>query len=118
MPVTFHLPMHRVSLGWRMIVDAAMWAFRVVEQDGLLYSCCYLSKADKYLSMKQLILNSAVDAFGHRIVLRVAALGHTGSNMAAYEHLDILGTGVLAAAIGVVDECLVKAFWQCVNGHS
>ena len=117
MPVALHFSLHFVSLLWSVIVNAAVRTLRVVEQDGSLYRFCHLPQAGKRLPVKQLVLYRTVDTLSHRIVLRVAALSHAGSDTVAYEQADIIGTGILAAAVGVVDERLVKAVRQRTYGH-
>ena len=115
--MTLHLSLHLVGLVRRVPVNAAVGAFRVVEQDGILYCFCHLTQADERLPVQQLILYSTVDALSHRIVFRVAALGHARSDMAACEQADIVGTGILAATVGMVNERLVKVVRKRTYGH-
>ena len=115
--MTLHLSLHLMSLIGRVPVDATVWTLRVVEQDSSLYCFCYLTQNSKRLPVQQLILYGTVDTLGHRIVLRVATLSHAGSDMAACEYLDIVGTGILAATVGVVYQRLIKTLRQRAYGH-
>ena len=115
--MTLHLSLHLVGLVRRVPVNAAVGAFSVVEQDYSLYCLCYLSEAGKRLSVRQFVLDSTVDALSHRIVFRVAVLGHAGGDMAACEQVDIIGTGILAATVGMVNEHLVKVVRKRTYGH-
>ena len=115
-PVTLHVTAHLVSLVGRVPVEAAVRTLRVVEQDGTFDRCSHLLQAGKRPSMKELVLDGIVDALGHRVVLRVATLGHAWRNVIQSQLLYVLRAGVLGAAVGVVDERVGKAFGQCGHG--
>jgi len=115
--VTLHFSLHPVGLVGSMPVNAAVGAFRVVEQDCSIYCSCYLPEAGKRLSVKQFVLDGVVDTLSHRIVLRVTAFGHAGSDMTACEQADVIGTGILTATVGVVDERCVKVVRKRTYGH-
>ena len=98
-------------------VDAAVRTLFVVEPHRLAHGVSDLPYACKGLSMQQLVLDGAVDALGHGVVLRIAILGHTWDDMVGVELFDISCTGVLSAAVGVVYEGVGESFGQRPDGH-
>ena len=107
-----HISPHLVRLIGRVPVNAAVRTFRVIEPNGLFDRFDYLLQASKRLSVKEFVLDSIVDAFGHCIVFRVAALGHAWRNVVQSQMFYVLRAGVLGTAVGVVDEGVGKAFGQ------
>jgi len=98
-------------------VDAAVRTLFVVELHRLAHGVSHLPDAGECFSVQQLVLDGAVDALGHGVILRVTVLGHAWDDAVGVEHFDVCRAGVLRAAVGVVDECVGKAFWQGHYGH-
>ena len=67
-PMPLHISAHLVRLIGRVPVNAAVRTFRVIEPNGLFDRFDYLLQAGKRLSVKEFVLDSIVDAFGHCIV--------------------------------------------------
>ena len=111
-PMPLHISPHLVRLIGRVPVNAAVRTFRIIEPNGLFDRFDYLLQAGKRLSVKEFVLDSIVDAFGHCIVFRVAALGHAWRNVVQSQLFYVLRAGVLGTAVGVVDEGVGKAFGQ------
>ena len=114
-PMPLHISAHLVRLIGRVPVEAAVRTLRVVEQDSTFNRFGHLLQAGKRQSVKEFVLDSIVDAFGHCIVFRVAALGHAWRNVVQPQLFYVLRAGVLGTAVGVVDEGVGKAFGQ--RGH-
>ena len=113
--MTLYVTAHPVRLVGRVPVKAAVWTLRVVEQDCTFNCFSHLLQAGKRPSMKEFVLDRIVDALGHRVVLRVATLGHAWRNAIRPQLLYVFRAGVLGTAVGVVDERVGKAFRQ--RGH-
>ena len=116
-PVTLHFTLHLMRLVRRVPVQAAVRPFRVVELHRFAQCLSYLPQAGEGLSMQQLVLDSAVDAFGHRVVLRIAVLGHAGDDVVGFQHVDVCRAGVLGATVGVVDQGVREAFGKGLESH-
>ena len=110
--MTLHFSLHFMSLIRGMPINATMRALPVIEEDCLIYGCLHLSQAGKRLPVKEFVLDSIVDTLSHRIVLGIATLGHTRCNVMARKLAYIVGTGILATAVRMMDERLVKSFRQ------
>ena len=72
---------------------------QVVEQHCSFDRFGHLLRTRKRLPLQELVLHGIVYAFGHRVVLRVAALRHAGDDMAVRQRLDVIRAGVLRAAV-------------------
>ena len=116
-PVFLEFTLHLMSLVWGEHIDAAVRSLLVVESYRFVHGVSQLLDTGESLSVQQLVLDGVVDALGHCVVLRVSVLGHAGDDTAAFQYFDVVGAGVLRAAVGVVDECVAKAFGQCADGH-
>ena len=116
--MTLHFSLHLVSLVWSMPVNAAVRALSIIEEDSLVYGSLHLSQIGKRLPVKELVLNSIVDTLSHCIVLGIATLSHTRCNVMARKLAYIVGTGILATAVRMMDERLVKSFRQRFQGHT
>ena len=114
----FHLAALFVGLVGRVPADAAVGTLAVVERHRVAHGLCGLADVCESLPVQELVLHGVVYALGHRVVLRVSVLRHAWDYMAVRQHPDVVGAGILRAAVGVVDEGLVEAFGQRGYGHS
>ena len=100
--------LHLVGLVRGERVDAATWPLFVVEIHCLAHGVGHLLDACKSLSVQQFIVGQAdgrpldgvCDALGHGIVFRVTVLGNAGDDMAAFQHLDVVGAGSETLCLG------------------
>ena len=83
--MTLHFPLHTVSLFRSKPVKAAMRSFHIIEEDGLVNSLLYLMQAGKRLPVKEFVLDGAVDALSHCIVLWITAFSHAGYDLVAHK---------------------------------
>ena len=81
-----------------------MGSFMIVEPDGLEYGYASLLHSGKTTIEPIFELENAVDSFGQGVVITVAGLAHTGTNMTFGQLVSVAATGVLDAPVAVMNQ--------------
>ena len=98
-------------------VEAHVRALVVVEVDSHLQRLPDFLYGAKGHVLEQLVLDDAVDALGHGVVLGVSALGHADPDAVCLEDACIGIAGILYAAVGVMDQVRGRIAFKAAQGH-
>ena len=107
MPTFRYLTLLRCGFRWRHTIKAPVRTAHIIKRHRFRHLLLYLIQRGKLQSGKKLILYRIVDSFRHRIILRIAAFGHTNRYAFGTQCLHILVACILYAPVRMVRQTAV-----------